>query len=379
MAVLDVPALAFEALLVRDLLAGIVDDACVLGDRPRCVDAPPVDSRPPPHYHIDQIMNGIIPAWGRILAGYSPALAIEITRECPLRCPGCYAYGDDHLGGEVTLREVRDFKGQELVDGVLALVDRHKPLHVSIVGGEPLVRYRELEQIMPALSSRGIHTQLVTSAVREIPKSIGTLPRTTIAVSIDGLQPEHDARRTPATYERILKHIAGLQITVHCTVTRQQVTRPGYLEEFLRFWSERTEVRKIWFSLYTPQVGEISAERLTPTDRRQVVHDLMALRTRYRKLEAPKGLLDVYANPPSSPDECVFARTTRSISADLTTRITPCQFGGAPDCNNCGCIASAGLAAVARHQLWGFIPVGKIFTGSLKVGDRVRRLRPAEA
>ena len=324
-------------------------------------------------------MNGIIPAWGRILAGYSPALAIEITRECLLRCPGCYAYGDDHLGGEVTLREVRDFKGQELVDGVLALVDRHKPLHVSIVGGEPLVRYRELEQIMPALSSRGIHTQLVTSAVREIPKSIGTLPRTTIAVSIDGLQPEHDARRTPATYERILKHIAGLQITVHCTVTRQQVTRPGYLEEFLRFWSERTEVRKIWFSLYTPQVGEISAERLTPTDRRQVVHDLMALRTRYRKLEAPKGLLDVYANPPSSPDECVFARTTRSISADLTTRITPCQFGGAPDCNNCGCIASAGLAAVARHQLWGFIPVGKIFTGSLKVGDRVRRLRPAEA
>jgi MoaA/NifB/PqqE/SkfB family radical SAM enzyme len=324
-------------------------------------------------------MNGIIPAWGRILAGYTPALAIEITRECPLRCPGCYAYGDDHLGGEVTLREVRDFKGQELVDGVLALVDRHKPLHVSIVGGEPLVRYKELEQIMPALSARGIHTQLVTSAVREIPKSLATLPRTTIAVSIDGLQPEHDVRRTPATYERILKHIAGLQITVHCTVTRQQVTRPGYLEEFLRFWSERPEVRKIWFSLYTPQIGEISAERLTPADRRQVVHDLMALRLRYRKLEAPKGLIDVYANPPASPDECVFARTTRSISADLTTRITPCQFGGAPDCNNCGCIASAGLAAVARHHVWGFIPVGKIFTGSLKVGDRVRRLRPVEA
>ena len=324
-------------------------------------------------------MNGIIPAWGRILAGYTPALAIEITRECPLRCPGCYAYGDDHLGGEMTLREVRDFKGQELVDGVMALVDRHKPLHVSIVGGEPLVRYKELEQIMPALSARGIHTQLVTSAVREIPKSIATLPRTTIAVSIDGLQPEHDARRTPATYDRILKHIAGLQITVHCTVTRQQVTRPGYLEEFLRFWSERAEVRKIWFSLYTPQIGEISAERLTPADRRQVVHDLMALRLRYRKLEAPKGLIDVYANPPASPDECVFARTTTSISADLTTRVTPCQFGGAPDCHNCGCIASAGLAAVARHHVWGFIPVGKIFTGSLKVGDRVRRLRPAEA
>jgi MoaA/NifB/PqqE/SkfB family radical SAM enzyme len=324
-------------------------------------------------------MNGIISAWGRILAGYTPSLSIEITRECPLHCPGCYAYGDDHLGGEMTLREVRDFKGQALVDGVKALVDRHKPLHVSIVGGEPLVRHRELEQIIPALSARGIHTQLVTSAVREIPKSLVTLPRTTIVVSIDGLQPEHDARRTPATYDRILKHIAGVTITVHCTITRQQVVRAGYLEEFLRFWSDRREVRKIWFSLYTPQIGEVSAERLTPADRRQVVSDLMALRIRYPKLEAQKGLIDVYANPPSSPDECIFAQTTTSVSADLTTRITPCQFGGAPDCNNCGCVASAGLAAVARHHVWGFIPVGSIFTSSVKVGDRIRRLRPAEA
>ena len=57
-------------------------------------------------------MEGIIPAWGRILRGYRPALSIEITRECPLRCPGCYAYGDEHLGGDVTLRQVHDYKGQ---------------------------------------------------------------------------------------------------------------------------------------------------------------------------------------------------------------------------------------------------------------------------
>ena len=63
-------------------------------------------------------------------------------------------------------------------------------------------------------------------------------------MSIDGLQPEHDVRRTPATYDRILKHIAGHQITVHCTVTRQQVNRPGYLEEFLRFWSAQPETSK---------------------------------------------------------------------------------------------------------------------------------------
>lgn len=324
-------------------------------------------------------MNGIISAWGRILTGYTPALSIEITRECPLRCPGCYAYGDDHLGGEVTLRDVRDLKGQQLVEGVMALVDRQRPLHVSIVGGEPLVRYKELNALLPLLCARGIHVQVVTSAVRDIPKQWRVLHPLSIVVSVDGLQPEHDARRTPATYDRILEHIAGHTVTVHCTVTRQQVNRSGYLDEFLRFWSPRPEVDKIWMSLYTPQLGEVSAERLTAADRQHVVNDLFALRLRYPKLALPKGLIDVYADPPASPDECVFARTTMTVSADLTTKITPCQFGGTPDCSHCGCIASAGLAAVARHQLFGFIPIGALFSGSMRVGERVRKLRPEGA
>jgi MoaA/NifB/PqqE/SkfB family radical SAM enzyme len=325
-------------------------------------------------------MHGdVIAAWGRILRGYTPALSIEVTRECPLQCPGCYAYGDDHLGGDITLREVRDFKGQELIDGVLRLVDEHKPLHLSIVGGEPLVRYRELNTLLPLLSARGVHVQVVTSAVREIPAEWRDIPHLSIAVSIDGLQPEHDTRRKPATYDRILRHIAGHSIIVHCTVTRQQVNRAGYLEEFVQFWSRQESVRKIWVSLYTPQIGEVSAERLLPADRQRVVADLRALRLRYPKLNMREGVLDVFAAPPQSPDECVFARTTATVSADLKTRITPCQFGGAPDCSNCGCFASAGLAAVARHDLFGFIPIGPIFAGSMKVGERMRRLRLAES
>ncbi len=321
-------------------------------------------------------MEYVITAWRRVLGGYAPAMSIEITRECPLHCPGCYAYGDDHLGGPLTLREVRDFKGQALIDGVLGLVKAHRPLHLSIVGGEPLVRYKELNTLLPILAAQGLHVQVVTSAVREIPREWASIPRLSISVSVDGLQPEHDVRRAPATYDRILKHIAGHQITVHCTVTRQQVNRPGYLEEFLRFWSERPETRKIWVSLYTPQMGEMSPERLTAEDRAKVVSDLLALRLRYPKLEAPKGLIDAYAKPPASPDECVFARTTTTISADLTTRITPCQFGGNPDCANCGCVASAGLAALSRHRVFGLIPVGALFNGSLKIGEQMKRLRP---
>src|SRR4051812_27848430 len=108
----------------------------------------------------------VVQGWGRILGGFQPTLSLEITRECPLRCPGCYAYGDDHLGGDVVLRQLRDYKGQELIDGVLDLVHRLRPTHISIVGGEPLVRFRELDDLLPKLSANGLLLQVVTSAVR---------------------------------------------------------------------------------------------------------------------------------------------------------------------------------------------------------------------
>lgn len=311
----------------------------------------------------------ILKAWSKILKGERPSLSIEITRECPLRCPGCYAYEDAHVGGGVTLRELNDYKGQALVDGVIELVDRLKPLHLSMVGGDPLVRYRELEIMVPLLLARGVHVQIVTSAFRALPPAWAVLPHMNVVVSIDGLQPEHDVRRKPATYERILKNIAGQRITIHSTITGQLMEQPGYLREFLKFWTPRPEIHKIWFSLFTPQIGDNLPEILTASQRSQVIDELLELRKEFPKLDMPEGLIRQIASPPHNPNECVFALTTQTISADLKTKITPCQFGGNPDCASCGCVASMGLAAVAAHKLGGFIPVGAIFRASVKIGQ----------
>jgi MoaA/NifB/PqqE/SkfB family radical SAM enzyme len=320
-------------------------------------------------------MEWIFPAWGRILTGYVPALSIEITRECPLRCPGCYAYGDDHLGGDLTLREVRDFKGQELIDGVLALVDKHRPLHVSIVGGEPLVRYRELDVLLPMLTGMGVHVQVVTSAVRPIPESWANMPLLQVCVSIDGLQPEHDVRRAPATYDRILKHIKGQNVTVHCTITRQQ-SRAGYITEFTDFWSPLADVKRIWFSLYTPQKGENSPEMLRREDRERVVGEITGLFATHPKLhDMIPSVVKGYLKPPQNPDECIFAKTTECISSDLKKEIKPCQYGGDPDCTQCGCLASVGLGALGDYRLGGVMPLRTIFNASFKVGDSMRWLR----
>lgn len=316
----------------------------------------------------------IIRGWRKILKGERPSLSIEITRECPLRCPGCYAYEDEHLGGGITLRSLHDRKGQALVDGVLELVDYLKPLHLSIVGGDPLVRYRELESMIPLLLDRGIHVQLVTSAFRQLAPAWATLQHMNIVVSIDGLPAEHDVRRAPATYDRILKNIAGHKITVHCTVTGQMMKRPGYLKEFLEFWTPRPEVNKVWFSLFTPQVGARQPEILEPRERQQAIADMMALRKIFSKLDMPEGMIRQFSTPPLSPKDCVFALTTQIISADLETEVSPCQFGGNPDCASCGCVASMGLAAVAAHKWLGAIPVGAVFKQSIRIGQA--RARP---
>jgi len=321
------------------------------------------------------MVGGVLKGWGKILAGYHPNLSLEITRECPLRCPGCYAYGEEHLGGGVVLRELADFKGQQLIDGVLETVRRMKPAHLSIVGGEPLVRFRELDEILPKLAATGLHVQLVTSAVRPIPEHWAKIPRLQICVSIDGLPAEHNVRRAPATYDRILKHIAGQQITVHCTITRQQ-SRAGYVTEFAEFWNANPDTKGMWFSLYTPQRGEDSPERLLPEDRARVVAEIEGLHKRLPKLRDMRpAVLQGYLNPPQDPTACIFAQTTACLSADLKKRIVPCQFGGDPDCSQCGCMASAGLDAVGRYELGAGVTAGKLFWMSNKVGNGMRRMR----
>jgi MoaA/NifB/PqqE/SkfB family radical SAM enzyme len=313
--------------------------------------------------------SDVFRVWGRILRGHAPFLSLEITKECPLHCPGCYAYSDNHVGPLVTLRQLSDYRGQELVNAAIAVIRRLRPIHISIVGGEPLVRYRELSELLPLLDRMAVEVQLVTSAVRPIPEEWRSIRCLHLVVSVDGLAPEHDKRRTPATYDRILKHIHNHgDLTVHCTVTRPMLARPGYLSEFARFWSDREEIRKIWFSIYTPQEGEASAERLLPQDRDTLLDELSATAARFPKVHLPRLVIDGYRNPPRSPEECTFARLTTCVSADLTTRITPCQFGGKPACEECGCIASAGLHALAGTKLGGLLPLSSIVNASLRLG-----------
>jgi MoaA/NifB/PqqE/SkfB family radical SAM enzyme len=330
-------------------------------------------TRSRPGLTLGELMAG----WGRVLSGRAPMLSIEITRECPLHCPGCYAYGDTHLGGERTLRELSDLRGEALVTGVLDVVAKHLPLHVSLVGGEPLVRHRELSRILPELSRRGIFTLVVTSGVIPIPKEWMGLPRSRVAVSVDGLPEHHDQRRKPATYDRILENIRDREVNIHWTITGAMVHRTGYLEEYISFWSARPEVNRIWVSLYTPQQGERTPEMLSPEDRASLARMLPPLRERYPKFLMSSGIARALLKPPHIPGECLFAKMSTNYSADLTTRVEPCIFGGAPDCTQCGCAISVGLHYAQSIRIAGPLTVGHLVRGSVLVGSFLNRFRNA--
>ena len=319
--------------------------------------------------------SDIFRSWGKILLGHTPVVSIEVTRECPLHCPGCYAYGDNHLGGDVTLRELSDKRGDDLVRGVIGLVDRLKPLHVTLVGGEPLVRHRELSLILPQLARRGIFTMVVTSGIIPIPMEWIGLPRFTVAVSIDGLPEHHDVRRHPATYHRILSNLAGRRVNIHWTITAQMFARPSYFEEYVRVWNARPEVHRIWVSLYSPQRGEQSAERLSPAQRQELARELPRLRALYPKLLTPQGYVRALLHPPASPRQCGFSRLSSNFSADLKTHVEPCVFGGDPDCSQCGCSASAATEWVSQMRIAGPLKAKHLLHGSMKIGSAMARLR----
>jgi hypothetical protein len=194
-----------------------------------------------------------------------------------------------------------------------------------------------------------------------------------LVVSVDGLPEHHDVRRKPATYDRVLHNIAAHKIIVHCTITAQLLERATYLDEFAAFWSDRPETRIIWFSLFTPQEGKPSVERLSTAQRRLALERLDRVASRFPKVYFSRAVLNGYARPPESPQECIFAQSTVCISADLKTVVTPCQFGGKPVCSECGCIASAGLASIGRYRIGGLLPVAEIFRASQSIGQRLRQ------
>ena len=91
------------------------------------------------------------------------------------------------------------------------------------------------------------------------------------------------------------------------------------------------------------------------------------------------GIGQALLEPPKNPQECLFSKMSTNFSADLTTRVEPCIFGGTPDCSQCGCVVSSGLHHVQQRKLVGPLSIGHLVRGSTAIGSLMNRLRSGSA
>ena len=81
---------------------------------------------------------------------------------------------------------------------------------------------------------------------------------------------------------------------------------------------------------FKTQVGDRLPEILTDEERALAAQDMLELRRRYPKLAMREGQIGQFATPPGAPDKWVFAQTTRTILADLTTGIISVSWAATP-------------------------------------------------
>ena len=110
-------------------------------------------------------------------------------------------------------------------------------------------------------------------------------------------------------------------------------------------------------------------------DREMVGRSLPPLGAKYPKFLMHQGLAQSFLHPPKNPRDCIFAKMSANYSADLETKVEPCVFGGAPNCAECGCIASTGLHWIRGVKVAGPLRVGHFVRASIGVGSLVNRLR----
>lgn len=131
------------------------------------------------------------------------SLAIEITKECNLRCVHCYLPAGDAAEDELTTEEIKD------------LIKSSKELgarSVSIGGGEPLMRPDYIEIIKYALSLN-LLVALGTNGTLINEKTAETLSRLPIKIqiSLDGARKEiHDRIRGKGSFDSVVKGLNNL-------------------------------------------------------------------------------------------------------------------------------------------------------------------------
>jgi radical SAM protein with 4Fe4S-binding SPASM domain len=154
-------------------------------------------------------------------------LELQITDKCNLRCRHCYI--GEGRGDELTVEQVRN---------TLREFEEMQGLRVLITGGEPLLHsgFGEINDMLPEFFVRKV---LFTNGFLVNRKVLEGLNVDEIQVSIDGLQPAHDALRGSGGLARAISAVeaaaeAGLAVSVSTMVHAGDLGDFDEMEKLIR-------------------------------------------------------------------------------------------------------------------------------------------------
>ncbi len=269
-----------------------------------------------------------------------PSAMVNVTNRCNLTCEHCFVYRDGNPNtpdGEM--------RPERVLSELRRLRDRHGLRQMLWMGGEPMIRWRMLEQGIELFERNTITTN------GTIPlKDLG--PNVTYVISLDGPRDINDAVRGEGVFDRVMATIAAIPddfaptVMVQCVVHRENQERLGELVEALL----PTKVQGMTFSFYVPSAGERSPRAWNSVEEREravdVVADLKRRHPRFiwnsrRSLELMRP-----ATAKMVTDHCPLMTTTMPLYIEGDRFTTPfCCYGNDVDCDRCGAWAVFAVAA----------------------------------
>lgn len=249
-------------------------------------------------------------------------LTISPTRQCNLRCKGCYAASGE--GNQASL----EF---EIVDRILTeKKERWGAFFTVISGGEPLI-YRDGDKtVFDLWAGHPDQFFLVytngTLITKEVARKISALGNVTPALSVEGFEKETDERRGPGIYKKVLQAMenlreAGVLFGVSMTATRSNADLL-LSPEMINFWMDQQGAAYAWLFQYMPIGRAFSLELMITPEQRLRLYE----RTRELIHHERRFIVDFWNNGPLSRGCISAGRDWGYFYIDWNGNLAPCVF-----------------------------------------------------